>query len=120
MSVSIIPTISLCLLLGVVFYRFVVFPLFLSPLSRVPNAHWSVPFSPLWILYHRLKQNDTPTVHRMHGKLGPIIRLAPNELSVNCVEGGIRTIYGGGYDKGDWYANTFSNYGAHTPNGSEC
>jgi cytochrome P450 len=111
MSVPIIPTIALCLLLGVVLYRFVVFPLFLSPLATVPNAHWSVPFSPLWILYHRLKQNDTPTVHRMHGQLGPIIRLAPNELSVNCVEGGIRTIYGGGYDKGDWYANTFSNYG---------
>lgn len=111
MPVSIIPTIALCLLLGLVIYRFIVFPLFLSPLSKVPNAHWSVPFSPLWILYHRLMQNDTPTVHRVHGKLGPIIRLAPNELSVNCVEYGIRTIYGGGYDKGDWYSNVFSNYG---------
>jgi cytochrome P450 len=111
MSVSGIPAIALCLLSGLVIYRLLVFPFFLSPLSKIPNAHWSVPFSSLWILYHRLKQQETPEVHRMHVKLGPIIRLAPNELSVNCVEGGIRTIYGGGYDKADWYSNVFANYG---------
>lgn len=106
-----IPAIALCLLLCLAVYRFLVFPVFFSPLSKVPNAHWSASISPLWILYHRLVQNDTPTVHQAHGRLGPVIRLAPNELSVNCVEGGIRTIYGGGFDKGDWYSNVFSNYG---------
>lgn len=111
MPIPIIPTVACGLLLGLAIYRFIIFPVFLSPLSKVPNAHWSAPFSPLWILYHRLMQNDTPTVHEAHRSLGPIIRLAPNELSVNCVEGGIRTIYGGGYDKGDWYSNVFSNYG---------
>ena len=111
MPIPLIPTTAGCLLLGLAIYRYFIFPVFLSPLSKVPNAHWSTPFSPLWILYHRLIQNDTPTVHEAHNSLGPIIRLAPNELSVNCVEGGIRTIYGGGYDKGDWYSNVFSNYG---------
>jgi len=110
MALPIIPTIALILLISLAVYRFIVFPAFFSPLAKVPNAHWSAPFSSLWILYHRLIQNDTPTVHRAHGKLGPIIRLAPNELSINCVEGGIRTIYSGGYDKGDWYSNVFSNY----------
>jgi cytochrome P450 len=113
MPIPLIPTIAGCLLLSLVVYRFVIIPVFLSALSKVPNAHWSAPLSPLWILYHRLVQNDTPTVHAAHGTLGPIIRLGPNELSVNCVEGGIRTIYGGGYDKGDWYSNVFSNYGVH-------
>lgn len=111
MTLPLIPTVACCLLLGLAIHRFIIFPLLLSPLSKVPNAHWSVPLSPLWILYHRLLQDDTPTVHQAHGNLGPIIRLAPNELSINCVEGGIRTIYGGGYDKGDWYSNVFSNYG---------
>jgi hypothetical protein len=111
MTLPIIPTIALILLVSLAIYRFIVFPAFFSPLAKVPAAHWSAPFSSWWILKHRLDQNDTPTVHRAHGKLGPIIRLAPNELSVNCVEGGIRTIYSGGYDKGDWYANAFSNYG---------
>lgn len=111
MELPIIPAIALCLVLGLAVYRFFIFPIFLSPLSKVPNAHWTAPLSPLWILYHRLVQNDTPTVHAAHGKLGPVIRLAPNELSLNCVEGGIRMIYAGGYEKGDWYANVFSNYG---------
>lgn len=123
MALPLIPTVALCLLTCLIIYRYLVFPAFLSPLAKVPNAHWSASFSPLWILYHRLVQNDTPTVHQAHGKLGPVIRLAPNELSVNCVEGGIRTIYAGGYEKGDWYANVFSNYGvqpmfampAHSP-----
>lgn len=111
MTLPIIPTIALALLVVLAIYRFIVFPAFFSPLAKVPAAHWSAPFSSWWILKHRLDQNDTPTVHQAHGKLGPIIRLAPNELSINCVEGGIRTIYSGGYEKGDWYANTFSNYG---------
>lgn len=110
MALPIIPIIALIFLISLAIYRFIVVPVFLSPLAKVPTAHWSASFSPLWILYHRLLQDETPTVHQAHGKLGPIIRLAPNELSVNCVEGGIRTIYSGGYDKGDWYANTFSNY----------
>ena len=41
-----------------------------------------------------------------------MVRLGPNEISVNCVDGGIRTIYGGGYEKGDWYA-VFNNYGVN-------
>lgn len=42
------------------------------------------------------------TVHAAHQKHGPIVRLGPNELSVNCVDGGIRTIYAGGFEKHDW------------------
>ena len=109
-----VPIISLAALVGVValaIYRLIIQPAYLSPLAKIPNAHWSSPISPLWILYHRLFQKDTPAVHAAHSNLGPIIRLAPNELSVNSVDGGIRTVYPGGYEKGDWYSNVFSNYG---------
>ncbi|OQO11083.1 hypothetical protein B0A48_05338 [Cryoendolithus antarcticus] len=111
MGLPIIPTVAACLLLAYFIYTYLIYPALLSPLSRVPNAHWSAPISPLWVLYHRLFQNDTRAVHAAHTELGPIIRLAPNELSLNCVDGGIRTIYAGGYAKGDWYSNVFSNYG---------
>ena len=50
-------------------------------------------------------------MHSAHERLGPIVRIAPSEISVNSVENGIRTIYSGGFEKGDWYKNIFSNYG---------
>ena len=49
-------------------------------------------------------------IHNAHLKHGPIVRLGPNELSVNCIDGGLRTIYAGGFEKPDWYPNLFYNY----------
>ncbi|KAK3675881.1 hypothetical protein LTR78_004073 [Recurvomyces mirabilis] len=77
----------------------------------IPSAHWSAPLSRLWILFYRSREEDTPAIHAAHERLGPIIRIAPDELSINSVDGGIRTIYAGGYEKGDWYSNMFTNYG---------
>jgi hypothetical protein len=50
-------------------------------------------------------------VHALHRQLGPVIRLGPNELSINDVEG-LRLVYGGGFEKGKWYS-IFDNYGYH-------
>ncbi|KXT02656.1 hypothetical protein AC578_1146 [Pseudocercospora eumusae] len=111
MTLPIIPLAAGLALLALAFYKFIIYPAFLSPLAKIPNAHWTASISPLWILYHRQQQQDTPVVHACHTRLGPIIRLAPNEVSVNSVDGGIRTIYAGGFEKGDWYSNVFSNYG---------
>ena len=41
-----------------------------------------------------------------------VVRIAPNDISVNSVDGGIRSVYAGGYEKGNWYKNIFNNYGA--------
>lgn len=111
MALPLIPLLSLILLSVLVVYRYLIYPAFLSPLSKVPNAHWSAPFSRLWILSYRRRELETPLVHSLHQRLGPLIRLAPDQISVNSVDGGIRTIYAGGYEKGDWYSNVFSNYG---------
>ena len=46
-----------------------------------------------------------------HQKWGPIVRMAPMELSINCVDGGLRTVYGGGFEKHDWYPRLFPSYG---------
>lgn len=91
-------------------YRYLLHPILISPLRKIPPAHWSAPISPLWILYTRRRRNENTTIHALHQQLGPLVRLGPDEVSVNCVDGGIRTVYGGGYEKGAWYA-VFNNYG---------
>ncbi|EME45102.1 hypothetical protein DOTSEDRAFT_52473 [Dothistroma septosporum NZE10] len=106
-----IPTAAVLALLCLACYKFIIYPTILSPLAKIPIAHWSCSLSPAWILYHRQRQDDTTTVHAAHKSLGPIIRLAPNEISINSVDGGIRAVYAGGFEKGSWYSNVFSNYG---------
>jgi len=107
-NIPAIAGISLSLL---AIYRYVIYPAFFSPLSKIPNAHPTSAISPAWILWTRLKSRENRAVHAAHEKHGSIVRLAPNEISVNCVNGGLRTVYGGGFDKPDWYPNIFDNYG---------
>ena len=108
------PFSVIALVVVVVFliYKFLVYPKLISPLASIPNAHATTPFSPVWILWARYKHRANSTIHAAHLKHGPIVRLAPNELSVNCVEGGIRTVYAGGWEKHEWYRAQFENYGA--------
>lgn len=92
-------------------YKYFVFPAFLSPLSKVPSAHFSSPFSPLWILLKRHNDLENQTIHQAHAKYGDIVRLGPNEVSIACVDEGIKTVYSGGFEKWNWYSNQFSNFG---------
>ncbi|KAI9758848.1 MAG: hypothetical protein M4579_002794 [Chaenotheca gracillima] len=105
-----IPFIAAVCLTLLLIYKLFIFPYFLSPLAKIPNAHPLSPFTSLWILWVRFVHRENRTVQRAHEKFGPIVRLAPNELSINCVDEGIRTIYAGGYEKTDWYT-VFRNYG---------
>ena len=91
-------------------YKFIIYPAAISPLSKIPNAHWSAPYSPLWILWVRYKHTENRDVLAAHQKLGPAVRLGPNEISVGTIDGGVKTVFGGGFEKGDWYA-VFDNYG---------
>ncbi|KAL9124358.1 MAG: hypothetical protein Q9217_006308 [Psora testacea] len=108
--------ISLFLIVGVyaVFYVlwvYIILPTFLSPLSKIPNAHFTSSFNPFWILWKRYREQENTTIHAAHEKYGKIVRLGPNEVSVASVDDGIRTVYGGGFDKWPWYPNQFDNYG---------
>jgi hypothetical protein len=73
-------------------YRFVIEPVIISPLSKIPAAHPTSSFSSAWILWTRWCARENATVLAAHERLGPLIRLGPNEISVNCVDGGIRTV----------------------------
>lgn len=109
MSSLLILVFSILLLIS--FYKCLLFPAFLSPLSRIPNAHFTSSFSPLWILWKRYIGKENRTIFAAHQKHGSIVRLGPNELSVNCVDNGIKRVYGGGFEKSHWYTNLFVNYG---------
>ncbi|KAB2579274.1 Cytochrome P450 3A12 [Lasiodiplodia theobromae] len=74
-------------------YRYVLYPAFFSPLAKIPAANFSARFSNLWLRYIRYMEIENRTVYALHVKHGPIVRLGPNELSINCVEEGIKTIY---------------------------
>ena len=108
--------ISLSLIVGLyivlyVFWVYIIIPTFLSPLSKIPNAHVTSCFSPIWILWKRYAEQENRAIHNAHLEHGEIVRLGPNEVSINCVEGGIRTVYSGGFEKWHWYPNQFENYG---------
>jgi hypothetical protein len=108
---SFTPLVLLTTGICLIAWRYVLYRAFISPLAKVPCAHWSARFSPVWILWTRYTSREIRTIHESHQKYGPVIRLSPKELSVNCVEGGIKTVYTGGFEKHDWYARMFDNYG---------
>ncbi|KAI1373559.1 cytochrome P450 [Hypoxylon crocopeplum] len=97
------------ILIAVLIYQYVLYPAIVSPLSRIPAAHWSCSISSAWILWARFKSRENRTLHAAHQRHGPVVRVGPNELSVNSVDA-VKTIYQGGFDKHQWYS-VFNNYG---------
>ncbi|KAK2796753.1 hypothetical protein FQN50_009434 [Emmonsiellopsis sp. PD_5] len=95
----------------VVVHKFIIYPAFLSPLAKIPAGHWSAHFSPFWLHYLRWTKQEIRTTRALHLKYGPAIRLAPNFLSLNCFEGGLKQVYLGGFPKTEFYWNGFANYG---------
>ncbi|KAI1141826.1 cytochrome P450 [Hypoxylon sp. FL0543] len=96
-------------LVAILVYRYILYPAIFSPLSKIPKAHWSCSISPAWILWARFKSRENRTLHAAHQQHGPIVRVGPNELSVNSIEA-VKTIYQGGFEKHEWYS-LFNNYG---------
>jgi unspecific monooxygenase len=83
---------------------------YLSPLNRIPNAHPSVPFIGFWMFWNHLQDREIHSAAEAFRKKGPVVRLGPNEIAVNVIEGGIKTVHNGGFHKSQWY-DCFINYG---------
>lgn len=90
-------------------YRFFVYPAFLSPLSAIPNAHFTSSFSNGWMIWQRYHGQTNKAIHDAHNRLGPVVRLGLTEISVNSPEG-LKVVYGGNFEKDDFYV-PFTNYG---------
>lgn len=92
-------------------FKFILYPAFLSPLAKVPNAHWSCSFCPIWILWMKWTKQENDRIYELHLAHGSAIRLSPNLLSVSSYEDGLKKIYHGGFPKPSFYFNGFSVYG---------
>lgn len=107
---SILLLLSLIVPLAVLVYQRVIYQTLISPLSRIPNAHWSSSVNPGWILWIRKNGLENRILLECHRKLGPIVRTSPNEISIHRIED-VRTVYSGNFEKETWLARSFDNYG---------
>ncbi|KAI0146012.1 cytochrome P450 3A13 [Hypoxylon sp. NC0597] len=85
-----------------------------SPLRTIPGPTISL-FSSWTLKYHEFHAHRTRYVHHLHQRYGPVVRIAPNEVSFASLEG-VKEIYGSGgsgYDKTEFY-NLFMLYGRRT------
>ena len=86
----------------------IVYQAFISPLSRIPAARWHARILPFYNYCIQYAGIECRATHELHSKLGPVVRLSPNVLSVNCFEGGLKTIYTGGFPKTELHARLFT------------
>ncbi|KIH94129.1 serine/threonineeeee-protein kinase [Sporothrix brasiliensis 5110] len=85
-----------------------------SPLRRVPGPPVSIITSAV-LRWHELRCGRTRYVHALHQRYGPVVRLAPDEVSFASAAA-VKEIYnsaGSGYDKTDFY-DLFTVYGRRT------
>lgn len=72
--------------------------------ASIPGP-WYTYVSSLVLKYHEITKGRRVWIHALHQRYGPVVRLAPNEVSFASLEG-LKEIYmsgGSGYDKTDFY-----------------
>lgn len=82
--------------------------------TKVPGP-WYTNFTNLVLYYHEFTKNRRLWIHSLHQKYGPVVRLAPDEVSFADHEG-MKEIYqsgGSGYEKTEFY-DLFMQYGHRT------
>ena len=82
-----------------------------SPLWKVPGPRISG-LTALALRWHEMRANRTLYVHGLHEKYGPVVRIAPDEVSFTSWPA-LKEIYcsgGSGYDKTEFY-DLFKIYG---------
>ena len=99
-----------CVVPLLLFYQYFVRPAYSSQRSKIPNAHFTSPFSNGWILWQRYHGTANRAIHNAHERRGPIVRLGSTEISVNSVRA-VKAVYSDDFDKDDWYSRAFANYG---------
>jgi hypothetical protein len=104
----------LALLVSLLFllHHFVIRPL-RSPLAKLPAAHWTCHFSSLWILRSRKNWVENRSLLAAHRNHGPVVRVGPNDISVDGADM-VRIVYQGGFEKDGFYS-VFSSYGLVVP-----
>jgi hypothetical protein len=83
----------------------------LSSLRKVPAAHWSSRFSSARILWARWTGAELKFLLDAHRRLGPIVLVGPQDLSVSSYQDGIRKVYDAGFPKPAPFYSMFKYYG---------
>ncbi|KAH9891884.1 cytochrome P450 [Cubamyces lactineus] len=98
-----------CLLLTVLLYR-----LLFAPLARLPGPKLCA-VTRLPLMYREVTGGRRMWIHQLHMRYGPVVRVAPDEVSFATREAAkeIYTSGGSGYDKSSFYS-LFGNF--DTPN----
>ena len=78
------------LLLYIVYWA--LYPWFLSPLKEIPGP-WYAVYTKWWLVWKTVKGVRAKTIHELHLRHGPWVRIAPNEVST-CDPLAIVPIYG--------------------------
>ena len=84
--------------------------LLFSPLAGLPGP-WTCALTRIPLVYHELRGKRRSFIHGLHVRYGPVVRIAPNEVSFASREA-VKEIYtssGGGYDKSSFY-KLFANF----------
>lgn len=79
--------------------------------TKVPGP-WYTNFTSLVLKYHEFSRHRRLWIHSLHQHYGPVVRLAPGEVSFTNLEG-VKEIYqsgGSGFDKTEFY-DLFKQYG---------
>ncbi|KAL1871337.1 hypothetical protein VTK73DRAFT_2091 [Phialemonium thermophilum] len=107
-SLSLIAAVFLTTVLLVKY--FLLDPLVLSPLSRVPGPRLYA-LTKWRLAYEDWNARSTRTILQLHEKYGPVVRIGPNQVSFNSLTA-VRTIYGPGsrFGRTDFY-RMFDVYG---------
>ncbi|KAM6520224.1 hypothetical protein FALCPG4_013777 [Fusarium falciforme] len=106
-----IPALSIAIAACALFY---VWKCVSSPLWAAPGPFLSR-FTPLMLRWNEFNANRTLYIHSLHLKYGPIVCIAPNEMSFSSYEA-VKEIYGSkgsGYDKSTFY-DLFTVFGRRT------
>jgi cytochrome P450 len=91
-------------------YRYVIYPQFLSPLSKLPRAHPTTAVLPTWLWYQQRTQNESRSITEAHHRHGPVVLVSPSEVSVASLDG-LKKIYSGRrFKRPDWFVTSFLNY----------
>jgi hypothetical protein len=76
-----------------------------SPITAIPGPNYTK-ITSLWLKMQEFTSNRRPYIHSLHQKYGPVVQLAPNEVSFTSLEA-LKEIYtsgGSGYDKTEFYS----------------
>jgi cytochrome P450 len=101
------------LVLAFLCYRYVIYPAFLSPLCKIPTPHPIASILPVWLWWKERNKCQARSLADAHERKGPVIRVEPNHVHVNSLDG-LRVVYHvGRFNRTDHYLQ-FRSYN-HTP-----